>query len=226
MGITERIKAIREVKRIKQIDVAASLNLDPSYYARLEKRGEKMSIEQLQSIADALEVSLGDLLGTVNESKDQKPYRVEELEKRIEELEKLVRLYDEKEEKNTKFLGYLFFGIEVKFARLAIDLGIIQNTESAHKRKLNNNPLTINDLPTKTPFAFPYGDTRISMTFNIKEIQQLLPHFTDSYPYEYQIVAKMYDMGVLPKDNLRQALDLIYTEHPDKLLADMIMNVT
>lgn len=91
MGVSERIKAIREEKRIKQIDIAATLNLDPSYYARLEKRGEKMSIEQLHGIADALGVSLGELLGIEGKGGAEDGERVKELEGRVKELEDRVK---------------------------------------------------------------------------------------------------------------------------------------
>ncbi len=63
MDISDNIKSIRESKRIKQVTIANALDLDPSYYFRLEKRGEKLTIEQLQGIATALGVGVGELLG-------------------------------------------------------------------------------------------------------------------------------------------------------------------
>ncbi|MPR32385.1 helix-turn-helix domain-containing protein [Salmonirosea aquatica] len=99
MGIPERIKAIREGKRIKQIDVATSLNLDPSYYARLEKRGSKMTLDQLQSIADALGVSLGEVLGIESNTDKVEKAKVKALEHRIMELEELASLHRERYDK-------------------------------------------------------------------------------------------------------------------------------
>jgi transcriptional regulator with XRE-family HTH domain len=96
MGVSERIKAIREEKRIKQIDIAATLNLDPSYYSRLEKRGEKMTIEQLHGIADAFGVSIGELLGIEGKGGANDGERVKELEKRVNELEELTNLHRER----------------------------------------------------------------------------------------------------------------------------------
>jgi transcriptional regulator with XRE-family HTH domain len=84
MNIAEKIKAIREKKRIKQIEVANKLDLDPAYYARFEKRGEKLTIEQLKQIANALGVGINELLDIEVQSTDNE--RVKELEKRVLEL--------------------------------------------------------------------------------------------------------------------------------------------
>ncbi|MCF2516040.1 helix-turn-helix domain-containing protein [Dyadobacter sp. CY351] len=62
MDITQRIKTIREIRGFRQIDIANKLNLDPSYYARLEKRGSKMTLDQLISIVDAMDVNMSDFM--------------------------------------------------------------------------------------------------------------------------------------------------------------------
>lgn len=148
MGVSERIKAIREVKRIKQIDVAATLNLDPSYYARLEKRGEKMSIEQLQSIADALGVSLGELLGT-----DDKVIEIEtsssskEMEKRIKELEDYLKIFQEILKvytENSNFLGKnLIYRVQSEILKTAFELEIL--TENKQNEWLLERPILVDD---------------------------------------------------------------------------------
>ncbi len=91
MNIAEKIKAIREKKRIKQIEVANKLDLDPAYYARLEKRGEKLTIEQLKQIANALEVGINELLDIEVQPTDNEI--VKELENKIAELNKLNTLF-------------------------------------------------------------------------------------------------------------------------------------
>ena len=82
----QSIKEIRESKRLSQVEVARRLGIDTQNYHRLEKRGKKLSIEQLESISDALEVSvfytISTLLG-INEKI----------------LEKDIRLLDKKKEK-------------------------------------------------------------------------------------------------------------------------------
>ena len=89
MNIAEKIKAIREKKRIKQIEVANKLDLDPAYYARLEKRGEKLTIEQLKQIAGALYVGINELLDIKAPAIDNE--RIKKLEKRVLELEQWLK---------------------------------------------------------------------------------------------------------------------------------------
>ena len=109
MGISERIKSIRENKRIKQVELANSLNLAPSYYSRLEKRGEKMTIEQIQSIADALGVSMGDILGLESKPTAIDAEKVKQLEKRVGELEDRINDKDFKMKSLAKELFKLKF---------------------------------------------------------------------------------------------------------------------
>lgn len=93
MDITKRIIDIREQKRIKQIEIAEKLSIDRQNYSRLEKRGDKLTIEQLKQIAGALGVELNELLGIEVQTVDNE--RVKELEKRALELEKLNNLLEE-----------------------------------------------------------------------------------------------------------------------------------
>jgi transcriptional regulator with XRE-family HTH domain len=85
MDISSKIKAIRETKKIKQIDIANILDLDPSYYFRLEKRGDKLTIEQLEKIAGALGVSVIELL-TGEQQTVKSDERVKELEEENKQL--------------------------------------------------------------------------------------------------------------------------------------------
>lgn len=62
MDISDAIRLIREEKRLRQVDVASALGTDQSNYAYLEKRGDKLTIEQLRKIADALGVTIKDIL--------------------------------------------------------------------------------------------------------------------------------------------------------------------
>jgi transcriptional regulator with XRE-family HTH domain len=62
MDVSKEIIKVREAKRIKQSDVADKLGMERPNYSRIEKRGLKMSLEQLMQIADALEVPFMDLL--------------------------------------------------------------------------------------------------------------------------------------------------------------------
>jgi transcriptional regulator with XRE-family HTH domain len=94
MNIGANIRSIRESKGIKQMKVADILEMDYSAYAKLEKRGNKITFEILEKIAKALSVSIIDLLDNeMNKpSSNQMPstnQMIEELNSRIYELEKL-----------------------------------------------------------------------------------------------------------------------------------------
>lgn len=91
MDISNNIKSIREAKNIKQIDVAKALDLDPSYYHRLEKeRGNKLTIGQLELIAGALGVSVVEIL-TGESKKGEENLESKEFEKRVYELEQSLK---------------------------------------------------------------------------------------------------------------------------------------
>lgn len=62
MDIAKAIQLIREEKRLTQYDVADQMGIERSNYARFEKRGDKLTIEQLQNIARALGVTIKDIL--------------------------------------------------------------------------------------------------------------------------------------------------------------------
>jgi transcriptional regulator with XRE-family HTH domain len=62
MDISKRIKQIREEKGFKQSEIADKIGVEQSNYARFEKRGKKLTIEQLEGIANALEVSVKEIL--------------------------------------------------------------------------------------------------------------------------------------------------------------------
>lgn len=52
--IALKIKEIREKKRIKQIEISTALDMNNSFYAKIEKRGKKLTIEQLEAICKEL----------------------------------------------------------------------------------------------------------------------------------------------------------------------------
>lgn len=89
MELSERIAFLRESKGLKQYEIANALGIEPPNYSRLEKRGDKLSIEQLKAIATALDVSLSELLGL--DAPVENEEKVKELEKRIEELEGRIK---------------------------------------------------------------------------------------------------------------------------------------
>ena len=89
MDISTQIKTIRESKRIRLSEVADALGVDVSNYAKQEKRGDKLSIEQLKKIAVALRVSFNELLGVELQVAEKLTEDTEGFKKRIGELEEL-----------------------------------------------------------------------------------------------------------------------------------------
>ena len=51
MALSDNIKAIREEKGLKQIDVASHLNVDKSAYSKIEKGSRNVTVEELQAMA-------------------------------------------------------------------------------------------------------------------------------------------------------------------------------
>jgi transcriptional regulator with XRE-family HTH domain len=96
MELSERIVFLRESKGLKQYEIANDLGIEPPNYSRLEKRGDRLSIEQLKAIAAALGVNLNELLGL--DAPVENEEKVKELEKRIEELE--IQLSEKSEKLN------------------------------------------------------------------------------------------------------------------------------
>lgn len=95
--LSETIKRIRTEKGISQAEVARRLNLERGNYSRLENRGDKLSLEQLQSIAQALGVTVLEILtwGEIEpqtESVADIKNENERLRERIGELEEIIQI--------------------------------------------------------------------------------------------------------------------------------------
>lgn len=62
--ITEKIRILREQKKLRHEDMADRLGISQSAYSRLEKGDAKLDVERLQKIAEVLEVPLEDLINS------------------------------------------------------------------------------------------------------------------------------------------------------------------
>lgn len=99
MSVTDNIKAIRSRKGIPQAEIARRLEIEPSSYHRLENRGDKLTLEQTENIAQALGVTKLELLTwgeSTNSLKDegecnQLQKRVLELEDRLKDKDKVIQ---------------------------------------------------------------------------------------------------------------------------------------
>ena len=55
---TSNIKAIREERGLKQIDVASHINVDKSAYSKIEKGLRNVSVEELQKMASLFNLTI------------------------------------------------------------------------------------------------------------------------------------------------------------------------
>lgn len=62
MPLADTIKTLRALKGVKQATIAKALGTERTNYHRIENRGNKMTLEQLEKIAQALDVTLIELL--------------------------------------------------------------------------------------------------------------------------------------------------------------------
>ncbi len=80
------IKSIREKKGLNQSDLAKKLGIDRANYHRLENRGDKLTVETIKIIANALGVHYTELLGIKLIANTEIPT----LKKIIEDKEKVI----------------------------------------------------------------------------------------------------------------------------------------
>lgn len=95
--VTKAIIELREEKKLTQEDIANILGQDRSSYSRLEKRGKKLSLEQIESIAEALKVDVTEILKrTYNKpiAEDLHTLVKKLLDTSEEQRQLLYRLYD------------------------------------------------------------------------------------------------------------------------------------
>lgn len=62
--IHQKIRHLRELKKLRHEDMADRLGISPSAYSRLENGETKLDVERLKIIADTLEVSADELLNS------------------------------------------------------------------------------------------------------------------------------------------------------------------
>lgn len=90
MDISNNIKKAREERRITQSEIARKLGIEPTNYPRLEKRGNRLTLEQLEAIAGALGVSLVELL-TGEQQEEDSSKKITELEKELAKSEQRTK---------------------------------------------------------------------------------------------------------------------------------------
>lgn len=123
MDISANIKAARTAKGVSQAELSRRLDLDPSSYHRLENRGKKLSFEQLESIANALDISLIALLTWGEEKELGNTVLQKEIVNLREENEELQRLVDLQNELNQmrKLSAKRYYDDYIKIVKMAED---------------------------------------------------------------------------------------------------------
>jgi len=108
MNISKRIKDIRESKGLKQSEMSEKLEIEQANYSYLERKGDKLTIEQLKQIAEALGITIQEILfedvseipdlefAQLKQENEWLKKNLEEKEKRITLLEEMVELLKEK----------------------------------------------------------------------------------------------------------------------------------
>lgn len=98
MDISKKIKEIRESKSLKQSEMADILGIEQTNYSRFERRGKKLTIEQLEQIASALGVSIKEIL--FDEKSDISDIELEKWQTKTSLLEKELELKNREIEYN------------------------------------------------------------------------------------------------------------------------------
>ena len=62
MNIGDKIRKVRELKGLKQEDVAGKLGLSVTAYGNIERNDSSLTFERLEEIAEVLEVTVQDIL--------------------------------------------------------------------------------------------------------------------------------------------------------------------
>lgn len=95
MDVGKIIRQKREERKLTQTHIADIIGLDTSSYARIEKKGNKLSVEQLQGIAGALGVTVVELL-TGEPQTGQTDERVKELQLLVDYWKELAETRNER----------------------------------------------------------------------------------------------------------------------------------
>ncbi|MCU0468410.1 MAG: helix-turn-helix domain-containing protein [Arcicella sp.] len=193
----------REKKNLKQSEVAARMGIDQPNYSRLEKRGKKLTLEQIEAIAKALEVSPNVLIGiegegtSVKDDVESLTRQNEEYKKRIEELEARLLSLDEanriKEELNN-----------IKQAQLSERTKLIQ--EKVTEKMLE----TMYEIAQKNDYTRLVKREKFEADFNKIGVEEE-DDYNNTGKYFYY-VSRSNDVAVVTKENFEKLLSKYYKD--------------
>ena len=98
MSLADNIKAIREEKNLKQIEVATHIGVDKSAYSKIEKGSRALTVEELQKMAGLFNMTTDQIINY--DGKIPKEVVIED--KSTAEQMRLIQQLDE-EDKQTIF---------------------------------------------------------------------------------------------------------------------------
>ena len=203
MDMSKAIISTRESKGLKQSEVAARMNIDQPNYSRLEKRGKKLTLEQIESIAKALEVSPNVLIGleveemsnkderdSLSKLNDESKKRIEELEARLSSIEEANKVKDE--------------------------LNSFKQNQLLEKTKLIQEKVTekmlerMYDIAQENHFIRLVKRTKFEADYN-KISQEEEDDYNHTGKYFYYI-SRSNDVAVVTKDNFEKLLSEYYKD--------------
>lgn len=202
LSITQRIKAIRESKGLTQALVAEALELDRANYNRLEKRGEKMTLEQIQSIADALGVSLGEVLGIESSTEEGETGRVKELEKRVKELSDelyYLKEWNKAEERSKEIIKKR---IDAYISQLKIKIGI----------EYEVGKVTYRNRKTGEAVEFLMSDYKSSEEALSYEMKSMKKDWAKEFSFLLDELEEV-NFQLASEDNFTGLLKILFTHH-------------
>lgn len=185
MDISQRIKAIRVDKGIKQADLAKQLNMERTSYHRFENRGDKLTIEQASEIAKALGVTLYDLLVDDNGSGTELAKEISRCRTRIEELEDRIKDKQSIIDASSRGKGKLLEQIESAILHVgAYDLKLGSEHELTEALENYKNE------PDNYMWLFPYK-------FSNEEYLKIVYHLYQTDQKYFYLVWRLIENGVI-----------------------------
>jgi len=198
MSLVQRIKEVREAKKLSQSEVANALNMERSNYHRLENRGEKLTIEQLEAIAVVLGVSVMELL-TGEPQAVQNDERVTELENKLRLQERLLLFFQNAE--NSINNQYALMFIDDAWSKMRVEK-IPPDLEIGYTLKYNFDiEAEMEKFINEKVISDDIGKALVNGGLVRKEsLMRSFNRFKNTIPSKYKIILENYLRSLLNPD--------------------------
>ncbi|MCK8493153.1 helix-turn-helix domain-containing protein [Spirosoma sp. RP8] len=157
MEVSNNIRSIRERKGLTQVDVANRMGTERSNYARLENRDVNLTLKQVQEIADALEVSIYEIIGMpqVEDLKGEQTETSQRLEERLKMTEDVLK----EKRKNIKYYKSFIEWTRDKFI-MQFALSVLHTAKKLEIREIDLEEEDELDLALIAKFKFTDEELR------------------------------------------------------------------